>query len=343
MWHRILVVLSAAALHVHAVVLRIPADSAEGEPTEEAGPFDDFFHHDDVDFFNRSQWTPVSGPKAGSRMAKPKWVPPPRDGEFPFPGPGSSPRWGNRLLIAPQMRLAFCQIEKNACTQFNRLLNGLNGIRTGARPFGKSNWEGKYKNYFEKGLDSISKARGWSMTVFVREPAERFLSAWLSKCDAWEYGGLDCLGPQISDLPMSKKVEAFERTVVELLPPYMARSRMSGSFNAHYDPQHTFCGGRAASEYDFVGVLEGSPAHISRQVLHMLEVHANISQADPLMALAERLFPKSDRAGHGTGATDLIRTFYRNHTILEMVMEQYAEDYEWAGPEVRAAWTRSRR
>merc|ERR1740138_356089 len=104
--------------------------------------------------------------------------------------------------------------------------------------------DGIYKNYFKNGLDYISQAHGWNMAIFVREPAERFLSAWLSKCDVWEHGGIDCLGPQITDMPISTKVELFEKTVVELLPEYMARSRKFGAFNAHYDPQHLFCGGR---------------------------------------------------------------------------------------------------
>ncbi|CAK0863721.1 unnamed protein product [Prorocentrum cordatum] len=123
----------------------------------------------------------------------------------------------------------------------------------------------------------------------------------------------------------------------------MAKSRESGGFNAHYDLQHGFCGARNLSEYDFVGVLAGSPANIHRQVKRMLEVHARVLPRAKIMHLSDQLFPTSTKAGHGTNTVDLMKTFYQNRTILRLVMHQYAEDYAWASPTVRAAWAQARR
>jgi hypothetical protein len=262
---------------------------------------------------------------------RPQWKAPHRNGEFPFSGPHLAPRWENRMLIVPDKKLAFCYIEKNACTQFNRLVNALNGMSSDDRiPFWKSNSDGHFNTYFKAGLDSISKANGWKLGIFVRDPAERFLSAWLSKCDAWEYGGMDCLGSRVTDLPESKKVEAFEKTVVELLPKYMAIWRANGTYNAHYDPQHAFCGGRHLDEYDFVGTLSGSPKFISKQVEDMLQHKMGIGESNFLMRVSRKLFPKEGRVGHASGTMNVLKKFYRNHTIYKTVLAQYAQDYRWA-------------
>jgi hypothetical protein len=249
------------------------------------------------------------------------------------------------LLIVPGKKFAFCYIEKNACTQFNRLVNALNGMSSeDAIPFWKSNSQGKFKHFFNSEhvdgfkKNPISRSNGWKMAVFVRDPAERFLSAWLSKCDAWEYGGIDCLGPRVTDLPDSEKVEMFEKTVVNLLPEYMRRVRDDGSYNAHYDPQHIFCGGHAIDEYDFVGKLSGSPAHIQEQVVDMLKTQAGIEASDPLMDLPRKLFPSEKTAGHGTGSTNLMKQFYRNRSIYNKVVSLYSADYRWASS-LFTAWT----
>jgi len=336
--------------------LKVAAGSVQAEPF--SYPFDDFFVDESDELSERM---PASGspedslmatglrlgearegrPGRSRRVAK-AWAPPDRNGSFPFAGPKPSLNWENRMLIAQNKKFAFCYIEKNACTQFNLLMNGLNGMPTKDRiPFWKSNSDGMYKEFLS--THNVSQADGWIMSIFVREPTERFLSAWLSKCDAWEYGGIDCLGPRVTDLTISQKVELFEKTVVELLPTYMAKSRENGGFNAHYDPQHSFCGGRQLSEYNFVGVLAGSPDNIHRQVKHMLQDHARVSPRAKIMHLSDQLFPTTSKAGHGTNTVNLMKAFYRNRTILEMVMEQFAADYDWAGPAVNAAWAQSRR
>jgi len=315
--------LAAAALGARAVAVTVRAGSDlrddGNEPFDSYEPFADFYEP-----FGALTVDSVS-------RLRPKWRPPPRSGVFPFEGPQPGARWENRMLIVPDRKFAFCYIEKNACTQFNRLMNALNGMSSDdAIPFWKSNSDGRFKGYFEDGLGSISKANGWKLGIFVRDPAERFLSAWLSKCDAWEYGGIDCLGPRVTGLPESKKVELFEKTVIELLPKYMARMRANGTYNAHYDPQHLFCGGRHLDEYDFVGRLSGSPKFISNQVEDMLQHQAGIGKSSEPMKFAQKLFPADTKAGHKTDTTNVLRTFYRNVTVYKTVLDLYAQDYRWA-------------
>ncbi|CAK0863720.1 unnamed protein product [Prorocentrum cordatum] len=195
---RPVVALAAAVLPLCSVALKVVASgTSQGEPELFSAPFDDF----DVD--EPSERMPASESEEDSltasslslgkiREGRPRdkrsraaksWAPPTRNGSFPFAGPMPSLLWDNRLLIAQDRKFAFCYIEKNACTQFNLLVNGMNGMPTkDPMPFWKSNSDGVYKEYFK--THSISKADNWSISIFVRDPAERFLSAWLSKCDA---------------------------------------------------------------------------------------------------------------------------------------------------------------
>jgi hypothetical protein len=297
-------VLTTAALHAHAVAA-VSLRLSPIVPFDE--PFDDFYVSDPYSSDDRRQ--PPESPDADSMQIQSLWMPHNRTDWAPFrgpQGPNRKTRWDNRLLIEPSRKLAFCYIEKNACTQFNRLFNAMNGIVPADNPFWKTNADSKnysIRRYFEDGADNISKATGWKMAIFLRDPAERFLSAWLSKCDAWEHGGIDCLGPQVSNMTDTEKVELFENTVLEVLPKYMKLVDFAGQFNAHYDPQHVFCSRRPLEEYEFVGKLSGSPAHIQDQVVDMLKREAGIEESDPLMDLPRKLFPALHRAGHGNGST----------------------------------------
>jgi len=324
------VVLATAALHAHAVAATSLRVSSIGQFDE---VFDDFYVPEPYDF-SISDPSPTS--LAMDQSQPRRWAPATRNDDFPFRGPQGPNRkthWDNRMLIVPSKKMAFCYIEKNACTQFNKLFNALNGYGFDPHddnPFWKSNSDSKderIRSHFRK---NISKANGWKMAIFLRDPAERFLSAWLSKCDAWEHGGIDCLGPQITNMSESKKVELFEKTVVELLPKYIGFVDAVGFYNAHYDPQHVFCDGRRLEEYDFVGKLSGPPAHIQEQVVDMLKREAGTEDSDPLMDLIRKLFPSESAAGHGTGSASLMKQFYRNRTIYNRVVKAYASDYRWA-------------
>jgi len=322
-------VLAAAALRAHAVAAVSLRASPIG-PSDE--PFDDFYAPDPYRYDDQGQ--PSESPVGHNDRRASLWEPVPRQGEIPLrgpQGPNNKTRWDNRMLIVPSKKFAFCYIEKNACTQFNRMINAMNGMNPhDATPFWKSNSDSKerrFRRHFEN--NSISRENGWKMAIFLRDPAERFLSAWLSKCDAWEHEGIDCLGPKVTDLPDEKKVELFEKTVLELLPKYMSFVHRIGYFNAHFDPQHVFCGGRNIQEYDFVGKLSGSPEYIQKQVVNMMRL-AGMEEWEYLIDLPRKLFPSSRKAGHVTGSTTLMSKFYRNRTIYNKVVELYGEDYCWA-------------
>ncbi|CAK0841309.1 unnamed protein product [Prorocentrum cordatum] len=191
----------------------------------------------------------------------------------------------------------------------------------------------------------VSKENGWRFGMFLRDPAERFLSSWLSKCVLWEDDGRMCLGRRVPSSNRSSWVPAFEEVVDWMLPEYMMATGHLGVFNAHYDPQHVFCGGKPLDEYDFVGVCCRGMAS---QVRSMLEGAASLPKDHPIWSMLPQLFPAPgpgsgirgpipgpasesamgpDHLRHHTGAEGLMGEFYRDPATFDKVVTAYAEDY----------------
>jgi len=208
------------------------------------------------------------------------------------------------VLVYPAKKLAFCYIEKNACTQFNGLFNALNH-KTGP---GDVWWRSIMPNI---GVDpaTATREKGWKWAVFVRDPLVRYLSAWGSKCVQREDSGMNCL-PE--GLFSSGAVSDFEGHVVA------SHANPGPNFlNPHWAPQQDFCGGlHNASGYDFVGHLSGD---VNSQVRDMLRM------VDAPLDYVDNFFPRRHIEGHRSNLNPEL--FYRNATIRRYVHDMFKEDY----------------
>jgi len=216
---------------------------------------------------------------------------------------------GFYVLVYPPKKLAFCYIPKNACEQFNRLLNKLNN-RTGDHgyPFGVSSL-----GSFGLTMADVSRENGWKWAVFLRNPLLRYLSAWASKCFHQEDDAAYCAHGMPSQ---TGSVGDFERHV---LASHSHPGALAGE--SHWAEQQSACGGlRDASGYDFVGHLQGD---VNRQVHDMFHmVGAPESNVD-------EYFPKDRIAGHHYSLSPY--QYYKNATIQKFVHELYARDYDLPG------------
>lgn len=260
------------------------------------------------------------------------------------------------LLAAPELKLLFCFIPKNACTQFNKLMNALNNIPVFGDICGPSDPNFRSlasREVIRNHVDDPS----WTKAVFLRDPLERLVSAYKSKCEPpAECGG--CLDQDFNKL-------------VQKLGPNMT--------NVHYMPQSTFCGGLSdkIGSYDFVGHVSHNSTAMNEQVQEMLSLvqrrnpHARLpgyalmstrsghpiptQDADPDGSLleavpalgeideaapsgrefAEAFFPALERdpdhLKHNTGSwgTSLLRYYQPKErpSALAKVLDYYAEDY----------------
>lgn len=235
-------------------------------------------------------------------------------------------RYLDRVLVCPQRRLAFCYVEKVASAQFNKLFNQLNHFQV-------SQWqESSWKNF---GIDpkNVTRRNGWFRGVFLRDPAERLLSAFLSKCTARpdgtvEDGGAFCAGevlPTNVSEGSAASVAAFEALVLRLL----GKSRPQAG-NPHFDPQRCFCGGLSEDlqEFDYVGLLQESRRDTNEQVRAMLE-RAGVDRGIA-GNLANSSFPVEDlnQWHHDTHADRVYEAYFKKQDTRKAVEELFAEDYQ---------------
>jgi len=245
----------------------------------------------------------------------------------PYDEAGKEGVWQDKMLVWPEKKFAFCWVDKNAGTQFNLLLNHLNNVQGQGNRWGGEWWASSHKR-LNVDLEAATKEKGWRFGIFVRDPAERFLSAWASKCQVMEEMGKNCLGPRNASTSLPGAVDVFEQAVSSL-PAYMNELQKRGSFNSHYDPQNIFCGARRISEYNFVGHLTGNHENVQSQVRAMFEHVAQVPGShDTFWSHLENIFPKEHIKGHHTSASKKLQSFYRSPDIYKIVTTAYTDDYD---------------
>lgn len=228
-----------------------------------------------------------------------------------------SPATSIKAMGATDAQFQFCIIEKVASTSFREMLSGLN------------KW---------------MPPRGSFKGVFLRDPKDRFLSAWVSKCHhradgLVENDGSQCLGrafvPPGVPVGSNASVVAFEHFVTAVMKPLSARVLRDGKDgkirNRHFRPQRCFCGGLYADlhDYHYVGHLQGNRRNVNQQVREML-IKAGVMAANASQ-VADETFPASDdddpHNSHAS-ATDIFKAYYRNPEIHKIVETLYALDYQ---------------
>jgi len=128
------------------------------------------------------------------------------------------------FLFTQKKKLALCVIPKVASTTFARLFNAMNYGKYAESPKEKPMGAGGHSQSSCVHLghcEDVTSANGWTIAVFGRNPIERYVSAFRSKCLAEpnnfvpgrpEKNGTVCYGSVLWDAnaTLSERVEAFE-------------------------------------------------------------------------------------------------------------------------------------
>lgn len=243
-----------------------------------------------------------------------------------------------RLIILPRDRLLFCYIEKVAGTSFNSLFNQI-ANRTTHRL--RTMWllnDWRAHRLKVDDLLNLFHNEFWHKAVFFRDPVERFISAYRSKCLLRSRRGRHDLhssrierGSWHCENAFGSWNASFQRAVE------VVRS-VEAIGNAHWLQQFQFCGDlrRHISHFDTIELLE--PEGINRKVKRMLR-RANVNVTQAVAAAVDRFFPPPNsrpltdwRRGSFTNASATIQEYFPNTAEgidgLANVVRHYLEDYK---------------
>jgi len=230
-------------------------------------------------------------------------------------------------ILMPEAKMAFCHIPKVASSDFVQLFNkaNVNEADDPTLAFEKSS-----PRDFGISWDIVNKEHGWKFAFFTRDPLERYLSAFGSKCmpggdGMVEDDGRSCGGSFVTDKDADREelIKVFEERA------FNDKKRGMPGDDQHWWPQveHLkLCGlGKFNVEHmeeaDFVGHL--SKRNNAYEGVKDMFTHFGVQSAekDEMIRL---YFPDGERAGHRS-KTNV--DFYRNPEVVAAVRELYDIDY----------------
>lgn len=258
-----------------------------------------------------------------------------------------------RFILVPEHNLLFCYVEKVACRNFNDLFAG---IRKSYDPkmihtkkttgwFQNSPFE---RGYTKEDIEGILVNRSWHKALFYRDPVERFVSAYRSKCE-----GADPDGRWVCAMTFGSPEASFPLAVHRLRESDQKRRTEKEEIeheykmNEHFMKQSSFCGGlmNSAQYYNTIESLEKDTA--AKKVTKLLhDIGADPSWVDNF----DELFPAGEpndasladistktREAASASATDAHNTNSLEHLrdylppnhpeTLAALIQHYQDDY----------------
>jgi len=219
----------------------------------------------------------------------------------------------SRIMVLPKHKLAFCYIEKNACTEFNVLFNEINSKENVEISKTGGPWQRSGAPGFGLKLNELTRRNGWKWAAFFRDPVVRYTSAFQSKCIQEEASACEPRDAVVKEKNNLEEIlSKFQYSVKRNSQSQMAKK------NPHYGNQIDFCGGVNSLDFDFMGLLEGN---VHEQVAYMLEM----AGVDGASDFAERYFSKFGIKGHQS-SIDQRKLYQNNSALMDTVNSMYSSD-----------------
>jgi len=224
----------------------------------------------------------------------------------------------NSLYVNEDDNFAFCLIPKNAVSQWTKLMTRLEYLTLDVQ-----------HAYYEIAEDGWAADKAWNVfsnkaavrAVFLRDPLERFLSAFLNKCTDTCNSGF-CLGAgPVKNMSSSSPVSFREavRTVKSLGPKGVI------NLDTHWKPQAYHCDlHERIHEYTDVGLMqlgnlaESAGCLLEKAGLQWLNVDDK-NHSKPFWQVANK-FVEHDTA-------NLLKQYYTPEAAAT-VMQAYKADYD---------------
>ena len=180
------------------------------------------------------------------------------------------------IIVNEKFKILYCYIPKVGCTQWKKVMVQLN-------PSGSDVWVHDPSNF--KFLadypqnESEQMMKSYFKFLFVREPFERILSAYIDKFFNYDPAFYSLWGPDIAPTRYVSGEETSYKSIItfEEFVNFVVRLHENDEFrNEHWQTFDTLCH-PCGIDYDFIGGFE----NLEKEVRHVFEIsslkHANVS------------------------------------------------------------------
>ncbi len=242
--------------------------------------------------------------------------------------------WGNPIVI-PEYKLVFFTIPKVACTQWKLLFRKMLGfpdwdpaVKLVHLHSPLSNGLKYISDYTVKEAQEMLTSDEWTRAVFVREPKERIISAFLDKfvnnsflCDM-------CL-PKGLPADSKKRLECRQEGKNKNFPRFLKRARQCS--NLHFKPQADGIDAKWWPYMTFVGYMDTVASDTERLLrsIHSTSTGENAWDAYGKTGWGKNgigAFMSKNEAPHSRNAHDKLREYFT--TCTEAFVEKHWQS-EW--------------
>ena len=232
-----------------------------------------------------------------------------------------------RLIVLPGPKILLCVPEKDASTSVHAMAHVANGKRPGKKLPADEFWWGltpHRANMSAKDIRNALQSTSWRSAVVWRDPVERFLSAYVSKCLSGDHDG-----PRHCQRYLGFRNDS-KPTIADVISALKERHEPVCDWDAHWAPQACFCGGLGS---DF--------AELYSHRIHVSTLQSGISQLlehrvppprlrDALAELSNGTvspLEKQQRRPSFSAPTTELRLELGHRVVQRELRDMYARDY----------------
>lgn len=218
------------------------------------------------------------------------------------------------LYVNPEANFAFCTIEKNACSSWAAIISKLESNNVSNNDV---NWGITHETFTVAKANKVFQNLNSTRAVFVRDPLERFLSAFLDKCFSVGCKNIYCDRMRSEGKTKSGDQITFSQAVSWILDQDLSE------LDGHFRPQANHCElDQRIDEYNVIGLMESrnlastASCLLERAGLERLNVINGKEGSEPFWQ------PKT-----GEQTVDYLMKFYTTESA-KAVYDAFAIDYQ---------------
>jgi hypothetical protein len=244
-----------------------------------------------------------------------------KDDSIYRPGRRSS-NWDSSPVVIESHKLIFFTVAKNSCTVWKQLFRRMMGYRdwqvgegVDMIPWNPEKNGLKYLyDYDRETASEMMESLEWTKAIFVREPKERFVSAFLDKAFHKNFVGNACCSTTWDCVKQARSSPSGFLDVIRHCS------------NPHWNPQSSFIPAKYWPYINFVGHME-TLQEDARRLLTGIGAWEEFGKSGYGQDGTEPIFTTKAVVKHATNAKGRIKQ-YISQELEERLDEFYADDYK---------------